>query len=749
MGEPCRDQHSPLETPRQFRSSSPVRANAPVGNALDKVRAELERAGRCLRNVIGDGEAGLVDDGLRLLSDQVCRIAVIGQIKAGKSSFINALVEKHDLLPTDVNPWTTAVTRLNFNQGGEGPAATFQFFTADEWQRLAQPNGRVADLTERFVPGFERQLLTQHIAALRARAERRLGPTFTALLGQNHDYDAVTGDVLRRYVCAGDPLGLGTATSPVGQFADITRSAELTIEGGPFALPTTVIDTPGTNDPFLVRDEITRSCLDSADIYLVVLSARQPLGPSDLALLRILRGLHKEQIVIFINRIDELSDIRAERDTVVEFVRRRLERELPGSSIPVIAGSAWWAHIALASQADGIERAIDGRSLSYFADAGHIRRDDLVKPASQGAERARLLRRALIAASGLPQVHATLDSMLKDCRLTHVMAQLIASFGEMASAVGNRASLDLNALSQDFELSLLTAERSGEELQRLDAEMARLEEVAATIEKAANAFRSQLNETVNRETMTMRSRMIAAVDAFSSEQAHALYETLAHGSEIRRWSCDTDQLRRALADDFIRGYRAAEQRINALRDSVVPQLKLLLTLLAGKQARDDGLAPARAATSTPPRMAALSTELVLDLHLPWWRAWWSGRPTPEQRSRELSDLVRDDLFPLVDDLMNSCSADLEARVDQAAKWSFGVSSAIVMSLRAQHERLLVHYRALSENIGSAASPDAIAAKRAYMAELQQRAATGEEVTRSIAALAATMQSTLESLPEAP
>src|SRR3546814_15588565 len=53
------------------------------------------------------------------------------------------------------------------------------------------------------------------------------------------------------------------------------------------------IDTPGTNDPFLVRDEITRRALENADIYIVVLTARQALSSADVALLRILRGDRK------------------------------------------------------------------------------------------------------------------------------------------------------------------------------------------------------------------------------------------------------------------------------------------------------------------------------------------------------------------------------------------------------------------------------------------------------------------------
>ncbi len=39
-------------------------------------------------------------------------ITMIGQIKSGKTSLVNAMVGRPDLLPADVNPWTSVVTSL-------------------------------------------------------------------------------------------------------------------------------------------------------------------------------------------------------------------------------------------------------------------------------------------------------------------------------------------------------------------------------------------------------------------------------------------------------------------------------------------------------------------------------------------------------------------------------------------------------------------------------------------------------------
>jgi len=102
-----------------------------IGDKLETLRSELIKCGGELRSMQGLLQgSSFIDDTLRLLDRLACRIGVIGQVKAGKSSLINALMGKPGLLPTDVNPWTTAVTRIHFGVADAPPnvAAEFSFF---------------------------------------------------------------------------------------------------------------------------------------------------------------------------------------------------------------------------------------------------------------------------------------------------------------------------------------------------------------------------------------------------------------------------------------------------------------------------------------------------------------------------------------------------------------------------------------------------------------------------------------------
>jgi hypothetical protein len=100
------------------------------------VRQKLIDAGDLLCDVFEPAGAGLVADAARVLKYYVCRIAVIGQIKAGKSYFINALVQ-HDVLPESVDDRDANVhLRPEGKDGG-----VFHFFAGSEWEQLAEGGG--------------------------------------------------------------------------------------------------------------------------------------------------------------------------------------------------------------------------------------------------------------------------------------------------------------------------------------------------------------------------------------------------------------------------------------------------------------------------------------------------------------------------------------------------------------------------------------------------------------------------------
>lgn len=689
-----------------------------IGERLERWRGELIELGSKLDQVVEPSGKFLVSEAVRLLERQVCKIAVIGQIKSGKSSFVNAFIRSPEMLPTDVNPWTTAVTNLHFKQHSSGdPAAIFHFFTETEWNAIANGGGLLRELTQRLVPGFEPELLREQINSLRHRAASRLGPQLHELMGQTHSFDDLQGNILSRYVCAGENNALrGNDDNQIGKYSDITRAADVFCPEGPFAFPASIIDTPGTNDPFLLRDEITRRSLESADLYIVVLTARQPLADADVALLRILRGLHKERLLVFVNRIDDLSDISQDQREIRQYVEERIAREFPDSEIPVIAGSARWANAALAPT--GVSQPFDRRSLAYFVETGLMRREDLVQAANREGPR-RDFKDALLASSGIPAVYDAIDKLMGQSRSAHVLRQVGQCFSELARASENTIQAELTELTELQAGAETTARKATTQLPQLDAELRQLAEVSGIIETSAKSIDEQMHEIVSEEINGLRSHLNNEVARYAAEERRVLTDTLRRGRGPMEWRCEADGLRRRIAEAFVAGFGHASHRLANLQARVSPELHQLLTMIV------PGTNPphepdVRAFPMPQPNLASLSSAVVLDLATPWWSGFMSRTPSPEQRGEEVAQLIISEFTGVIDDLSRSAEAALMQYGSTMSKWSFGICTSIIETLRTRREELRNAYDGLAAEATGQAAPEAVEQRSRQIAELRTK-----------------------------
>jgi len=702
-----------------------------IGRSLARLRQELVNSSELLREVLDPAGADLVTNALGVLQRQVCRIAVIGQIKAGKSSFVNALIQQPDLLPTDVNPWTTAVTRLHFQPEFEHPcSAIFHFFTEPEWEQLADGGGKLRELTERLVPGFEPELLRQHLTQLKARAVSRLGAEYGKLLGGRHRFETLSRDILLRYVCQGDPGAPSAAGHLAGRYSDITRSADIYLREGPFDYPSVVIDTPGTNDPFLVRDEITRRALEAADLYIVVLNASQALAASDVALLRILRGLHKDRIVVFLNRIDQLPDIARDSELVATRVRQRLHTEFPGSDIPIIAGSARWANCVFA---DGnLDAAVVGRASSYLRRAGLVQHESLVRLADGGTRADTDVRATLFAASGLKQVYQAIDDFLATSRDAYMLRQMTASFSEMVHATRNAARLELQSLTPDATPDSAAHERAQQELSRLREELQQLRHVSSIIANSTVQFKEQQEKLVADEIESLRRRLLSTVRLYAARECDEVANELMVGRALQKWTVDLEPIRRQLADDFINGFHAAEARLLDLQQEVLPHLRGLLSLLV-QNAGSALQANTMYRQVPPPTMMSLGSPISLDL-ASWWSLLWRSRSAPAQQGRKVAHLINSEFGQVVDELMAACEKSLIDQVNVTSEWTFGIGESIARSIARRREELVRHYECLRHTIDGAADAETLLQQRQYIATLNKRVESCESLSETLTSI---------------
>ncbi|MFV8750120.1 dynamin family protein [Nannocystaceae bacterium ST9] len=228
----------------------------------------------------------ITDDTRRRLDDGRVRVVVLGEIKHGKSSLINALLGVA-LLPVGVTPTTGAVVAIRVDPDRDA-ARTGTF--------ILNPDG-TRDALER-----------ERFDAL-ARG-RRVAIEPAANQGESEPIHEL------------EPGGVPEL------LVDDTR------------LPATVelIDTPGFNDIARFRAAISRAELPRADVLVLVLDATQVLSRSELALIRdaiaAVGGLGESgaRCELVINRIDLVQE--DERPRIVAHLREQLSGVLPGELEP-------------------------------------------------------------------------------------------------------------------------------------------------------------------------------------------------------------------------------------------------------------------------------------------------------------------------------------------------------------------------------------------------------------------------------
>lgn len=114
-------------------------------SALEKLQNEVERQKRKIEeieksietvekefNVKFDDERNDIKAQKYLADDPNLQIAIVGTIKAGKSTFINALFEEN-IASTDVTPETASLTKFKYSSQNK---LLVKFCSREEWKEL-------------------------------------------------------------------------------------------------------------------------------------------------------------------------------------------------------------------------------------------------------------------------------------------------------------------------------------------------------------------------------------------------------------------------------------------------------------------------------------------------------------------------------------------------------------------------------------------------------------------------------------
>jgi hypothetical protein len=522
--------------------------------------------------------------------------------------------------------------------------AVFEFFDADEWQRLAEGSARLRELTERLIPNFDWAAFYRQVGDMREKARQKLGPRFEDLLGKRHSFPEITHGLLRKYVCAEPPLD-GPDEFGTGEFSLITKAANLYFDLGGFFYPTLVIDTPGINDPFLVRDEITRQNLERANIFIIVVTARQPLSNADVDLLRILRGLDKDRIIVFVNKIDEVEDFPEFEHAILQRVKGVLEKEFPSARIPVVMGSGRWAVQALSAERGAPLPEIPASLRPSAREIAALSGEDKGFWGFDPSVQEMLAAEEVLMRSGVPALALAVSEMMQtgpiaDCLKFSTVALAAISANCAACTEANAA------MAARFLESVRTGKILDEdELGKIREGLRKTEEIGGELAEIVAALQDQAEGSVKIGFSALRQalsvtleRHMAGISVPSGGQQNSAY---ASGPSV-----NVMPLRAALEQDFSREFHRIYQHIADLTREAEARIEERVRQL---NAIAIVYLPLPILKLTPP-LGALAEPIALASGGTIQAEWWRQSISPEERASRFRELVGTQFITIIDKL---------------------------------------------------------------------------------------------------
>lgn len=263
--------------------------------------------------------------------ERVLRVGIIGRVKAGKSSMLNALLfNGNDILPKAATPMTAALTIMEYS---DTVRAEVDFFTQQDIDEikakhtihLSELSKKIAEKEQDQIARAEKKkgLLSGGLSPdekrdctekARSQAEREMKdtPTFASYdqyerikasgksLSDLEQYKTIQATNVEELMNGALNQFVGSS----GAFMPFTKSVTLYIpEKGLQGLQ--IIDTPGINDPVTSRGERTEQLLAQCDVVLIVSPSGQFLSSEDTDLMhRVTTKEGTQQAYIIASQVD-------------------------------------------------------------------------------------------------------------------------------------------------------------------------------------------------------------------------------------------------------------------------------------------------------------------------------------------------------------------------------------------------------------------------------------------------------------
>ncbi len=264
--------------------------------------------------------------------NKLLEIGIVGRVKAGKSSLLNALLfNGNNILPKAATPMTAALTVLSY---GDELSAEVEFYTKKDIKNIKNNSLRYQEKLEEFTEQHIEEAQRQSMGAraksliglkkkeLREKARKRALQDieiYTELKAAYEQYTDIEkseisiNDIKNKTVIkveSTDDLGetLKDYVGANGRYVAFTKSIHIRFPQENLK-NIQIVDTPGLNDPVQSREERTRKYLSTCDVIFIVSPSGQFINSEDIELLdRITMTDKTRELYIISSQVDNQLD---------------------------------------------------------------------------------------------------------------------------------------------------------------------------------------------------------------------------------------------------------------------------------------------------------------------------------------------------------------------------------------------------------------------------------------------------------
>ncbi len=284
-------------------------------NLFEELQAKKELLGAFAKTALEKGwiKQDVYDGIMTKLEQDTLTIGVIGQMKCGKSTFLNAFIFGEDILPAATTPMTAALSVITY---GEKEEVTAEFYTPDEWAELQMQSERNLEEVE-----------NDPIESSKIKAARELVSKSQSIGNIRSLLGKTRSDNLKNLV---EYVGAD------GKYVAITKSVTIHYPKE-WLKGVEIVDTPGFNDPVVSREVRTQEFLKKADAVLLLLYAGRAFDATDRDIVfEKVRSVGVGKILIGVNKYDLCYEKGETEEEIIENVSAEIKkacREYRDSSV--------------------------------------------------------------------------------------------------------------------------------------------------------------------------------------------------------------------------------------------------------------------------------------------------------------------------------------------------------------------------------------------------------------------------------